>query len=101
MNNNAPHLEDASPQKKTSIIKKTIFTFLMVNTVYWCSIQLLYTYCAPSGLKGFFTSLWTSQHPACRLVGTIHSSMDQMMFQWPGLLVGAVSFYIAGMLPLS
>ena len=83
------------------ILKRAAFSFLLVNTLYWCSIQLLQTYCAPSGFKGFLTSFWTSQHPMCRVIGTIHTSMDQMMLTWPGMAIGAMSFYVAGMIPLS
>lgn len=87
-------------KKKLSPCTKVILSYLLVNTMYWMSIQALHTYCAPSGFTGFLTSMWTSQHPMCRFVGSIHTSMDQIMLTWPGIAIGAVSMYITGLVPL-
>ena len=98
-NNKAPQKE--SLLKKGALLKKVVFSFLLVNTLYWSSIQLLHTYCAPSGFNGFITALWTSQHPMCRLFGSIHTNMDQMMLTWPGIVIGAGSLYLPDLVGLT
>ena len=79
---------------------KVALSFLVVNAIYWSTIQALHAYCAPPGFRGFITSLWAGQHPMCRIVGSVYTSVDQLMLTWPGIAIGAITLYFTGMLPM-
>jgi len=82
-----------------SLIKPLVWFVLTVccmTTTYWCLVRFMAAYCAPDGVYGLVTVVFTAGSPLCQAFVQILARMsDFYLVLWASAVTGFVGWFAA------